>query len=357
MTFLSNCQTRRPTSLGRDAVTLLGCTIAFAIASAPRSASAQRTAAPRTATASATARAAATPAGPDIFLVPLSAAGGVVKAGVPANLTHRVGYDNQPAFSADSKQLFYTSNRGDGQSDIYRYDFNTGLATPARLTKPESEYSAFAIDSGKALAVIRVEADSTQRLWRVPLDGAAPSVLFADLKPVGYFAQANDSLWAMFVLGSPTTLHVATMGRPGSTVVARNIGRSLHRIPGTSRVSFVQKGADAWYVMQLDPATRRIDTLVKTLPRVEDLAWMDSTTMLMGQGTQLFSWRRGTADWTPVADFAFAHIAGISRLAVSPSRQWLAMVADVTPRTAAAARAVFTDRFDAATIQKQVDNF
>ena len=351
MTFLSKCQTRRPTSLGRDAVTLLGCTIAFAIASAPRSASAQRTAAPRTAAASATA----TAAGPDIFLVPLSAAGGVVKAGVPANLTHRDGYDNQPAFSADSKQLFYTSNRGDGQSDIYRYDFNTGLATPARLTKPESEYSAFAIDSGKALAVIRVEADSTQRLWRVPLDGAAPSVLFADLKPVGYFAQANDSLWAMFVLGSPTTLHVATMGRPGSTVVARNIGRSLHRIPGTSRVSFVQKGADAWYVMQLDPATRRIDTLVKTLPRVEDLAWMDSTTMLMGQGTQLFSWRRGTADWTPVADFAFAHIAGISRLAVSPSRQWLAMVADVTPRTAAAARAVFTDRFDAATIQKQVD--
>ena len=109
-------------------------------------------------------------------------------------------------------------------------------------------------------------------------------MLFPDLKPVGYFAQADDSTWAMFVLGSPTTLHVATMGRAGSTVIARNIGRSLHRIPGTTRVSFVQKGADAWYVMQLDPATKRIDTLVKTLPRVEDLAWVDSTTHADGAG-------------------------------------------------------------------------
>ena len=83
----------------------------------------------------------------------------------------------------------------------------------------------------------------------------------------------------MFVLGSPNSLHVATMGRPGSTVVARNIGRSLHRIPGTTKVSFVQKSADAWYVMQLDPITKRIDTLVKTLPRAEDLAWVDSTTL------------------------------------------------------------------------------
>jgi hypothetical protein len=293
-------------------------------------------------------------AGPDVFLVPLSSASGMLKAGVPANLTRRVGYDNQASFSASSRELFYTSNRGDGQTDIYRYDFSTGLAVPARATKPESEYSAFPIDSGKALAVIRVEADSTQRLWRMPLDGSAASVMFPDLKPVGYFAQADDSTWAMFVLGNPATLHVATVGRPGSTIVARNIGRSLHRIPATKHVSFVQKGADAWFVMELDPITRRIDTLVKTLPRAEDLAWVDSATVVMGQGTKLFVWRRGSAAWTELADFAFAHVSGITRLAVSPNRQWLAMVADVSPRTVGAPRAVFADKFDVKTIARQV---
>lgn len=295
------------------------------------------------------------PADPEIFLVPLTLTGGVVKAGVPANLTRRVGYDNQPSFAASSRELFYTSNRGDGQTDIYRYDFNTGLAVPARKTNPESEYSAFPIDSGKAIAVIRVEADSTQRLWRMPLDGSAPSVLFPDIKPVGYFAQSDDSTWAMFVLGNPATLQVGTRGRAGSTVIARNIGRSLHRIPGTTNVSYVQKGTDAWYVMQLNPLTKRIDTLVKTLPRVEDLAWIDSTTMVMGQGSQLYSWRKGSSEWTPVADFAFAHVTAISRLAVSPSRQWIAMVAEMTPRVTAPARAVYADKFAAATIKKQVE--
>ncbi len=299
---------------------------------------------------------AAAPPSTDIFLVPISGTGSALKAGVPANLTRREGYDNQAVFAESSREMFYTSNRGDGQTDIYRYDFSTGLSTPARRTAPESEYSAFPIDGGKALAVIRVEADSTQRLWRLPLDTSAPTVLFPDLKPVGYFAQADDSTWAMFVLGSPSTLHVATIGRPGSTIIARNIGRSLHRIPGTKRISFVQKGASDWYVMELDPATRRVDTLVKTLPRAEDVAWVDSTTLLMGQGTTLQAWTRGTREWTKVADFAFAHLRGITRLAVSPNRQWLAMVADVVPRPATAkAAAVYTDRFEAAAIQRNLN--
>lgn len=294
--------------------------------------------------------------GPDVYLVPLTGSGATLKAGVPANLTRRDGYDNQAAFAASSRELFYTSNRGDGQTDIYRYDFNTGLAVPARRTAPESEYSAYPMENDKALAVIRVEADSTQRLWKLPLDDRAPSVLFPDIKPVGYFAQADDSTWAMFVLGSPATLHVATIGRSGSTVMAQNIGRSLHRIPGTTRVSYIQKSASDWFVMDLDPRTKKVDTLVKTLPRAEDVAWVDSTTLLMGQGTKLYVWRRGDAAWTELADFAFAHLRAITRLAVSGNRQWLAMVADVAPReTATRAAPVYADRFDAATIQRSMN--
>ncbi len=300
--------------------------------------------------------AAAPTPGPDVYLVPLTGAGATLKVGVPANLTRRDGYDNQAAFAASSRELFYTSNRGDGQTDIYRYDFNTGLAVPARRTAPESEYSAYPMENDKALAVIRVEADSTQRLWKLPLDDRAPSVMFPDIKPVGYFAQADDSTWAMFVLGSPATLHVATVGRPGSTVMAQNIGRSLHRIPGTTRISYVQKSASDWFVMDLDPRTKKVDTLVKTLPRAEDVAWVDSTTLLMGQGTKLYVWRRGDAAWTELADFAFAHLRGITRLAVSGNRQWLAMIADVAPRaTATRAASVYADRFDAATIQRSMN--
>lgn len=299
------------------------------------------------------------PPNPDIFLVPLSVNAGTVRAGAPANVTRREGYDNQPSFAADARSVFFTSNRGDGQSDIYRYELSTGLALPVHKTLPESEYSAYPTRDGKALTVIRVEADSVQRLWRMPIGAESPTVMFPDIKPVGYFAQADDSTWALFVLGAPATLQIAHVGRAGGETVARNIGRSLHRIPGTARVSFVQKGASTWYVMALDPNSKRIDTLTATLPGSEDVAWVDSTTLVAGQGSKLFVWRRGDAEWKQIADYGYANITSISRLAVSattaPSTMWLAIVADVKPRAAIAQRATYVDRIDPKVVMREIE--
>jgi hypothetical protein len=278
------------------------------------------------------------PADPEVYLLPLVGRGDALKIGVPTNVSRRAGYDNQPAFQMDSRALYFTSNRGDGQSDIYRHDFSTGLTAPLRATKPESEYSAMPTLDGKSVTVIRVEADSTQRLAQFPLNGSPPTVLFPAIKPVGYFAQADDSTWAMFVLGSPATLQLARTGagREQTTgeVIARNVGRSLHRIPGTAHVSFVQKGGASWYVMRLDPVSRRVDTLVVLPKGSEDVAWVDSTTLVVGSGTQLLQWRRGAAQWKSLGDLAFAHLANITRLAVSPNGQWLALVAEPQARTA-----------------------
>lgn len=265
----------------------------------------------------------------DVFLVPLTGGGGTLSVGAPRNVTSREGYDNQPSFSPDSRVLYFTSNRGDGHTDIWRHDLASGRTGVALATKPESEYSAFATADGRGLTVIRVEADSTQRLWQLPLDGRAGAPLFPGIKPVGYFAQADSTTWALFVLGSPATLQIARTGRATGDTVAREIGRSLHRIPGSSRVSYVQKGPNGWHVMSLDPATGRADTLVRTPDRSEDVAWVDGETLIVGQGSRLLMWRRGAASWTPLADFGAQGMRGITRLAVSPDRRWIALVADV----------------------------
>jgi len=305
---------------------------------------------------------ATTPASPpstDVYLVPLTPGGAALpKVGAPLNVTHRAGYDNQPSFSNDSKYLFYTSTREDAQSDIYRYNFSTGLAVPVQKTK-ESEYSAFSTAADDAVTVIRVEADSTQRLWRMPNSGA-PSVMFPSVKPVGYFAQADDSTWALFVLGQPATLQIAHTNREGTETVARNIGRSLHRIPGTKRVSFVQKGADGWFVMSFDPATKTIDTLVATVSKnSEDVVWADSTTLLSATGSKLFAWKKGTATWTEIGDFGYASLNSITRLAVSPAGrggQWLAITAVPLKRPAAVpSRADPDDKIDPRSIQRGID--
>jgi hypothetical protein len=267
----------------------------------------------------------------DVFLVSLARTSDGWRVGVPANVSRFAGYDNQPAFAADARALFFTRVGADGQADIWRSDFGTGVTAPVAVT-PESEYSAFPTPDGTALTVVRVEADSSQRLWRLPLDGGAPTLLVPDVKPVGYFAWADDRTLAMFVLGAPATLQVATVGEPGARVMARNIGRSLHRIPGTDDISFVQKGGTAWHIVRLEPRTGRQDTLVATRPRREDYAWLDSTTLIMGDGSALFTYALGERDWQPLGDFAFARLGDITRLAVSRAANartptWLAVTA------------------------------
>jgi hypothetical protein len=264
----------------------------------------------------------------EVYLLPLAGTGGSLVAGAPRNITNRAGYDNQPAFSRDGRSVYYTSTREDAQADIYRFDLAGNRTVRVTRTDPESEYSAFPTVDGSALMVIRVERDSMQRLWRVPLDGSDEQVLFPDTKPVGYFAQPTDSTWVLFVLGSPVTLQLGYRGQGRTEVLGRNIGRSLHRIPGSSFASIVQKGTTPWQVMSFDPVTKKFAPLVTLPTGSEDVAWADGNTLLVGSGSKLLRWTRGSSGWTQIADYAGAGLRNITRLAVSPDGSMLALVAD-----------------------------
>lgn len=265
----------------------------------------------------------------DIFLVSLKQTGGKLEVTGARNLTNRPGYDNQPNWSRDGRSLFFTSVREGEQADIYRLDpAASSAAVRVTMTAPESEYSPTPMPRGNAISVIRVERDSTQRLWSVPLDGSPGSVILERIKPVGYHTWANDTLLALFVLGSPNTLQLAstTTGR-GDTIVT-SIGRSLYTTRD-GQVSFVHKVSnDEWWLVLLDPMTRQQRRLVQMPPRVEDYAWTPGGVVLIGEGSVLkaFDPRRG-GDWEIVADLAQYGLAGITRLSVSPRGDAVAVVA------------------------------
>lgn len=265
---------------------------------------------------------------PDIFVLRLSTAGGKPAVSGARNVTARPGYDNQPSWSADGTELYYTSVREDQQADIYRVPAAGGPATRVTRTAPESEYSATLVPGGGAISVIRVERDSTQRLWRVPLDGSAEAVLLERIKPVGYHAWAGATTLALFVLGSPNTLQLASTTTGRADTITTGIGRSLHTTRD-GQVSFVHKvSAEEWWLTLLDPRTRALRRLVRMPPRVEDYAWTPDGLVLAGEGSVLRVFDpRGSGAWEAVADLAPMGLTGITRLAVSPRGDAIAVVA------------------------------
>ena len=271
------------------------------------------------------------PPATDIYVAELHVANRRVTIGTPVNVTARPGYDNQPFFVPDGRGFLYTSIHDDGQADIYRYDFERQASIQLTAT-PESEYSATPLPKGAGVSVVRVEADSTQRLWGVGLlPHGSSRVLLDSIKPVGYHAWGNDHTLVLFVLGSPPTLQIADVRRPAARgeILARDIGRSLQRIPGREAVSFVQRDSVAGnWLAELDVRTRHVTKLVKAPEGAEYFVWTRDRIVLTASGTTVYQWdSRSGGDWQRVADFATAGLSTVTRLAVSPQGDRIALVA------------------------------
>lgn len=270
------------------------------------------------------------PPSTDIFLAPLSIHNGKPVVGTPVNITHRPGYDNQPSFTPNSRQILFTSTHEDAQSDIYRYTVASKSIT--RVTKtPESEYSATVMPGGKRFSVIRVEHDSAQRLWSFALDGTDPKVVIESLKPVGYHAWIDANNLAMFVLGRPNALVHGDIRTGKSDTLARDIGRSLLPLPDKSGFSFVRI-ADSTSMLTAARWPGFATTNLIALPKgSQDVVWLTNDVVLAGSASKLLSWHRGATTWTDVGEFAAAGLTNITRLAVSPNGKWIAIVAVPKP--------------------------
>jgi hypothetical protein len=270
------------------------------------------------------------PPATDIYLADLREANRRVSVGLPVNITARPGYDNQPFFLSNGRAILYTSIRADSQADIYRYDIEDNTTVRVTATR-ESEYSPTPLPGGRGFSVIRVEADSTQRLWAFDLDGSRPRLVLDAIKPVGYHAWGDDHTLLLFVLGAPATLQLADARSPAAqgTIVARDIGRSLQPIPGRAAASFVQRDSvnGAW-LAELNLRTRGVTQLVKTPAGADFFVWTHDGIVLTASGTGLYQWdSRAGGEWEKVADFAAAGLANVTRLAVSARGNRLAIVA------------------------------
>jgi hypothetical protein len=267
------------------------------------------------------------PPGNDIFLAPLFLEGNTVTVGRPVNVTARAGYDNQPFFASDESFFFFTSLDTSGQTDIYRYDLESGETYQVTRT-PESEYSPTIMCGKQSFSTVRVETGGKQRLWQFNLDGTNPRLVLTAVDSVGYHTWVDDNTLGLFVLGEPHSLRIADKREDVDRIAAFNIGRCLHAVPGKTAVSFVQIVSDdeSWITL-FDLESGNSRRLVPTLQGSQDFVWIPGGGVLMADGSTLFLWA-GDDEWEEVAALGSQGLNNINRLAVTSSGRWLALVAD-----------------------------
>jgi hypothetical protein len=265
--------------------------------------------------------------GTDIYLFDISLINGRVNYYNPIQITNRDGYDNQPTFTADSKNLLFSSDRdGKEQTDIYQYNLAKDKIT--RLTETqESEYSPQPIPGKRYFSVVRVEADGeTQRLWKFPFrPGGRAEVLLPEVKEVGYYAWVDRGALAVFRLPEPFTLETYYLDGRYGRLIQRGVGRSLHMVPNEYSLTYVDKeDTSNWKIQKLGLITGETTTLVACMDDEEDYCWSPEGYMLMGAEGRLYMFIPcQDENWRFVGELG---IGDFYRMAISPDGSKLAVV-------------------------------
>lgn len=279
---------------------------------------------------------AAAQAGTDIWLFQISKENGKLILKNGKNITARKGYDNQPHFSKDNKSVYFSSGRdSSGQTDIYRYDISTKKTKQITFTAT-SEFSPAITPNGN-LSVVKVEEDKSQHIWEFHLKGnKKPRRLFYRRDSIGYYRWLNSDAVICFILGgknNPNRLSVIDTTGFEKTIV-ENVGRGFAVTPDVVYSKPIDSGyylfQEDWLGLSIAPRS-----LIKAPGKSQDLVLFENF-ILMGDESKIYAagfsyekgrWVQNVQEFKVLADLGSYPIKKITRLAISPDKKWIAIVA------------------------------
>ncbi|MGS0675716.1 TolB family protein [Shewanella sp. 125m-1] len=268
--------------------------------------------------------------------------GWTVSEGRP--VTARDGYDNQPSFTPDSSQLFFTSDRQAAPSegpqasarhnDIYQFQIADNRITQLTFTPEQSEFSPQAFKTAAENNQVNYVVEQGvphQSVWQQT--GSTPRQrAINSLIPAGYYAIKQDLgtlIWARYAY----SLYFEPNGETADErhFVVANVGRSIHAIPNDEAFSYLHKQLDGDRVIKRFSPKDNSHTQLIPLSNTasEDYAWSQNNWLFNIDNGQLVAWDKSSnKSWQlispipqPNADYLSA-----SRIAISPDNQHLAIV-------------------------------
>jgi hypothetical protein len=243
------------------------------------------------------------------------------------NITQSPGYDNQPFFLNNSQSFVYVSDRGDGQTDVYRYDLKSKKTT--QLTKtPASEYSPRPGKDKNSINFIYEGGNPYQSVYRMDNNTGEYSWMLQQPKAIGYYSW-NDQGDALLWLRNAYALHHSNPGKKSLHFVSGHVAPSIpFQIPGSQQFSFIhqQSNLENW-IKAYNPDNRAIRPLVQPLASTNDYCWTPTGSILMAKGAEIFEFNPASdSDWRLRQDLSSFGLKKISRMAMSPDGKHIAIV-------------------------------
>lgn len=247
--------------------------------------------------------------------------------GTPQRISKKKGYNNQPSFTPDSKNVLYVTFIDSTNTDIVSYSLKQKTLTQI-TTDTMNVYSPIVTPDGKWISCVYGPA---QQLWKYPLGGGNPKAVIKQFDSIGYYCWMNENTIASFVLPSPFSLYAHSLLNDTNIAFGLNIGRCLQPLKNENTVFYVKKkdSASAFIcALQLsNDAPPQFYTITKTLPAQEDFAIMNDGTILMFSEKKLYKYNiLKDRKWQFVTEFNDVPVDGFYRLSIAPNQKALAVV-------------------------------
>ncbi len=262
--------------------------------------------------------------GSEIIVFDISIKGGGISLSNPVNITNHKGYDNQPFFYKNS--IYYSSAPDSAQMDIKKYDLITKKTQPITNTI-DNEFSPTVTPDGKFISCILQRKNGRQDLVKYPINGGTAVVLIGDMK-VGYHTWIDRNNLLLFVLEDTSTnaLYLYNLLTKKTSRITDGIGRSLHKIPGGTSLSFIKKTNDNWLINKIDKAAKKVTPVKPAMPKREDITWTKSGLIITSDGNDLFYGKSGNNQWKKISLPDTFPLKNITRLALNQANTKLAIV-------------------------------
>ena len=277
----------------------------------------------------------------EVWVGSLDMAGGRLGVSKLVNISNHPGYDNQPAFFPDGSRLVFTSqiamldDTGHAVQAVI-YDFASGTSTPLRGALGFSPTPAA---DGASLMLLR-----DGRVWLRDMKGK--EIALTETSEAGYYARFDDRTWVLFMNDKQRRIVIYDATTKALDTMAVGAVTAPFRIPGKRAVTFVAaepfpapEGEAAksapprkLFLRRLELDDRHITTL-SAIPfsTSGSHVWTSRGTLLMASGHTIYEWNPAhPEEWRPAAQFDNPDLQGLTRIALSPRGDRIALVS--TPR-------------------------